>query len=31
MRILESIKYEAAPVRGGYTDRILHVDLYGTH
>jgi aldehyde:ferredoxin oxidoreductase len=27
MKILESIKYEPAPVEGGYTDRILQVDL----
>jgi aldehyde:ferredoxin oxidoreductase len=27
MKILESIKYQAAPVKGGYTDRILHGDL----
>jgi len=27
IKILESIKYEAAPIKGGYTDRILELDL----
>jgi aldehyde:ferredoxin oxidoreductase len=27
MQILDSIRYEAAPVKGGYTDRILQLDL----
>lgn len=27
MKILESIKYQATPVKGGYTDRIIQADL----
>ena len=27
MKILERLKYKASPVKGGYTDRILQVDL----